>query len=216
MERVGADIRVFVERQNGSGTFEAVDPSGGPAVPGTFGLLECWGFRRAYHEFALLGAPRSERKVTPIVPIRTLPNDASPDVRKDHAGDGRPTASWFTLAELQAVDWARPMPYRMGIYYDDADVLDDIEDIEDIVSFQHHVDRTGVIPDVWHDRPIRTSGVEPEWYGLADNGLVSFKPLAEYAEGIHDLMLAMTRVVNDSPENLRAIYWFDNGLQIQE
>lgn len=70
---------------------------------------------RMYELFNLLGGRDSDH---PIVPLRGIPKDASPEVKAEAArwSDRAHGRSWMTLAELLAFDWLQEGP-RVGFVW---------------------------------------------------------------------------------------------------
>jgi hypothetical protein len=109
---MGCDITSYAETRGPDGTWSAVgdvfpldeydrEVEGKDHGPHPFD----W---RSYSLFAWLAGVRNYSAITPLAEPRGLPGDLSPEVRKEADDDiefGSFGWSWFTLAELLAVDY---------------------------------------------------------------------------------------------------------------
>jgi hypothetical protein len=101
---MGCDIHVFAEKREAD-RWVCV-----PLDHKTAEALEA----RSYGTFAFLAGVRNYSGITPIVPPRGFPDDASAEVKHEHDvwdTDGH-THSWLTLEELLAFDLSAEMEDR--------------------------------------------------------------------------------------------------------
>lgn len=91
---MGCDIHSHAERKNTSGQWEKV-PNLQPF------------YSRSYGTFGFLADVRNYSGLTPIAEQRGMPEDASAEVANDYEGwsSDAHSASWLTVAELEAFDY---------------------------------------------------------------------------------------------------------------
>ena len=121
-EIMGCDIHLYVERQDETGRWIAVDEWTRDAEDDNRLSLKDWqdGFYtgRNYGLFAILADVRNGQGFAgiktgdgfnPIEPPRGLPVDCSPEVREysEQWGVDGHSHSWFTVKELMAYDWTQ-------------------------------------------------------------------------------------------------------------
>lgn len=119
---MGCDIHFFVEVRDGDKwrSVDAWEPSKYPDEDGEGALRVPYGKAfyddRNYRLFSMLadvrnyGNPEDAEYIKPIFPPRGIPTDVTDVVRRECErwnGDAH-SASWVTLAELDAYDWTQP------------------------------------------------------------------------------------------------------------
>ncbi len=196
---MGTSIFLWVEVRETDDRFRAVNDAGVLADPDAHALDSAWMLPRYKYEFALLGADMNIGSFAPIVPVRGLPRDAWPPTHAWMVESQFLCTSWFTAAELQAVDWTARVRHRTIAAFSVIRPFD----VHDVQPFDELDDRSldeirGVLfPDGWTE-------IDPDGYPC-----VGELSLARAAPGLHGLMRKMVEIDPVDPERVRAVYGFD-------
>lgn len=196
---MGTDIFLWVETLDPDGRYRAVNEDGALGDPSAHALEASWSYKRDRYEFTLLGAEMNCGPFPPIVPIRDLPIDCWPPICEWMFESRFLSASWFTAAELQDVDWTARVPHRT--YASNALIVPfderDVQPFHDLDDRSLDVIRAVLWPVGWAESD------------ADEMPCVGDLSLARAAAGLHALMLKMVALNPAEPQTTRAVYAFD-------
>jgi hypothetical protein len=118
---MGTDITAFLEKRV-DGVWVPAQRIIDKARPGEFPWLAIHPddeleISRSYTLFALLAGVRNRDNLTPIAPLRGLPDDISDQIRalaKDELEMGAGSTTFYTISELIEYDWSKQLIYAEG------------------------------------------------------------------------------------------------------
>jgi hypothetical protein len=162
---------------------------------------------RCYVLFSILAGVRNYGGVTPIAEPRGVPENASPEYRREIESWGvdAHTPSWLTLRELGSYDWNRAIP-RSGII-----TLDDARSLKNEgAAPQWHCQGIGghdiFVADTYEDaegiaekNPDVRVYMRAEWYESSREWVGFF---------LEKTIPAMAEL--GEPDDVRAVFFFDN------
>jgi hypothetical protein len=204
---------MFLERREASGEFVVLRIDGSPLLSIFDDLWvaagECnRGFQRSKHEFALLGWG-ADSSVRQIVPRRALPEDLSSFSRtfiQECVGMVW-EESWCTAHELADVDWERPEPYLLSVWYDDDNELLDAGALAEV---QASVD-LGSRPEDLRGRTLRWGSFEHAYYelGRPEENVRTTVPLRLSIPNVYEQAQEALRLAGSDLNETRLLWWFD-------
>lgn len=144
---------------------------------------------RNYTLFAFLADVRNNHNIKPLDLPRGLPEDISDELAEEARGWGEDghSHSWYTLEELEAVDWRHTIIRQAGLIGPSEFELFD------------KINR----PSSWCQGTSNKDYKQVEWFESLSEAC------ARWMEALGELR-AFAREENIEPKGLRVVFWFDN------